>query len=64
MEAALSTGRGRRQLGVSSAQAALAQLAELKKNGGKRSAQFEVRPPPLTYAPPHARRREGRGARR
>ena len=61
---ALASGRGRRQLGVSSAQAALAQLAELKKNGGKRSQQFEVRSPPLTPVPPHARRSKCRRARR
>ena len=41
----LAGGRSRRQVGVSSAKTALAQLAELKKTGVKRSAQFEVRRP-------------------
>ena len=42
---ALAAQRGRRQIGVSASKVALAQLAELKKNGGKRSAQYEVRTP-------------------
>ncbi|KAL1526185.1 hypothetical protein AB1Y20_014913 [Prymnesium parvum] len=39
----LASSRSRRQLGVSASKNALAQLAELKRNGLKRSAQFEVK---------------------
>ena len=39
----LAQGRSARNLGVSASKAALAQLAELKKNGGKRSDVFEVK---------------------
>jgi hypothetical protein len=41
----LASGRSQRQLAPSAKKNALAQLAELKRTGVKRSDQFEVRCP-------------------